>query len=377
MATYKVLQDIEAEDKLVGALTFRQFIYAGIAAFFAYIAAVLAMKVTPLMALPFVPVILISGFFAFPWGRDQPTEVWALAKIRFMIKPRKRIWDQSGVKDLVEVTAPKKEIRNYTNGLSQMEVNSRLNALASTIDSRGWAIKNVDVNLYSHPSLLASEGSSDRLIDMNSFPQEVPAIDINASDDILDEQNNPIAQQFQQMIKASEQSHRKQLVQQMSQQAAQKQKMPGLPADYWFLHKPDATSQQGTPSRPVVKTEIVTPGSDIEPATARPAEATPADEAFLAAHKPRRHFNPYGHLLTIQPPSDDHQATTTDTPQVDTTLTTTPVAAAPTPSPKQPDPAIMELAGNNDLSVATIARQAGKAREAESSDHDEVVISLH
>ena len=31
MATYKVIQDIEAEDKLIGPLTLRQFIYAGYA----------------------------------------------------------------------------------------------------------------------------------------------------------------------------------------------------------------------------------------------------------------------------------------------------------------------------------------------------------
>jgi len=37
MATYKVIQDIEAEDKLVGPLTLRQFIYAAIAAICGYL----------------------------------------------------------------------------------------------------------------------------------------------------------------------------------------------------------------------------------------------------------------------------------------------------------------------------------------------------
>ena len=37
MATYKVIQDIEAEDKLVGPLTLRQFVYGGIAALCAYL----------------------------------------------------------------------------------------------------------------------------------------------------------------------------------------------------------------------------------------------------------------------------------------------------------------------------------------------------
>ncbi|HLG90757.1 MAG TPA: hypothetical protein VI336_01165, partial [Candidatus Saccharimonadales bacterium] len=37
MAVYKVIQDIEAEDKLVGPLTLKGFIYALIAGFLAFI----------------------------------------------------------------------------------------------------------------------------------------------------------------------------------------------------------------------------------------------------------------------------------------------------------------------------------------------------
>src|SRR6266567_710266 len=107
MSTYKVIQDIEAEDKLVGPLTLRQFIYAGIAALSGYLGFLFASKGAAFMLAVFVPVTLICGFFAFPWGRDQPTEIWALAKIRFALKPRKRIWDQSGTRDLVTITVPK------------------------------------------------------------------------------------------------------------------------------------------------------------------------------------------------------------------------------------------------------------------------------
>jgi hypothetical protein len=147
MATYKVLQDIEAEDKLIGPLTLRQCIYAGIAMGCSYLSVLATSKHAAFVLVLFVPVIGICSFFAFPWRQDQPTEVWALAKIRFYLKPRRRIWDQSDVKQLVTITAPKHVERVLTNGLNQDEVRSRLNALASTIDSRGWAIKNVNVSL--------------------------------------------------------------------------------------------------------------------------------------------------------------------------------------------------------------------------------------
>src|SRR5690606_14612536 len=102
MATYKVIQDIESEDKLLGPLTLRQFIYAIIVLVMGFIAFRLAL-VNPLLALPFVPPILFFGLLAAPFGHDQSSEVWLLAKIRFMLKPRRRIWDQSGMQELVTI----------------------------------------------------------------------------------------------------------------------------------------------------------------------------------------------------------------------------------------------------------------------------------
>src|SRR5690242_6635109 len=107
MSTYKVIQDVEAEDKLLGPLTLRQFIYAGICAISLYLTYFVVAKGAAFLAAVFLPVAVVTGFFAWPWGADQSTEVWALAKIRFLLKPRRRIWDQSGVKELVTVTAPK------------------------------------------------------------------------------------------------------------------------------------------------------------------------------------------------------------------------------------------------------------------------------
>jgi hypothetical protein len=219
MATYKVLQDIEAEDKLVGPLTLRQCIYAAIMFTSLYLGFLSATKHAAVMLVVFVPVAGLTGFFAFPWKQDQPTEVWALAKIRFYLKPRRRIWDQSDVKQLVTITVPKHVERHLTNGLNQEEVHSRLSALAATIDSRGWAIKNLNVNLNTAAVLPAME-TSDRLVQASSLPQEVSNIDVRASDDMLDANANPVAQHFESMITASAAAHRQQLIAQMQQPSA-------------------------------------------------------------------------------------------------------------------------------------------------------------
>jgi hypothetical protein len=107
MATYKLIQDIEAEDHILGPLSLRQFIFALITVFCLYICFILISKHVYLLLIFFLPPALFFGFFAVPFGRDQPTEVWALAKLRYLFKPRQRIWDQSGMKELVSITVPK------------------------------------------------------------------------------------------------------------------------------------------------------------------------------------------------------------------------------------------------------------------------------
>src|SRR5262249_30694774 len=157
--------------------------------------------------------------------------------IRFMIKPRRRIWDQTGAKELVTITAPKKIERQLTNGLNQEEVQSRLTALASTIDSRGWAVKNVNVNMSTLPPVAAMD-DSDRLVQASSLPQEVSTVDVRPSDDILDASANPVAQHFDSMISEASAAHRQQIMSQMQQSGQPQNGAQQPPADYWFMHQP-------------------------------------------------------------------------------------------------------------------------------------------
>ena len=379
MATYKVIQDIEAEDKLVGPLTLRQFIYAGIAATSGYLGFLLTSKGAGFTLVLFAPITLVCGFFAFPWGKDQPTEIWALAKIRFLLKPRRRIWDQSGTKELVTVTAPPVVERNLTNGLDQNEVRSRLSALANTIDSRGWAVKNVNVNMGGGATIPAVD-MSDRLVQASSLPQEVTSIDVRASDDILDETSNPIAQHFDTMINANSTAHRQQILAQLRQPAdttptipmptpqAASQAVPQTPpsqppADYWFMQ--GSTPTVNTPGQSAfVDSPVVTPmGMPLSTAVPQAAAPTAEEEALVAKLKSENNSMSaaYGHMKILKTPEQLAEEAR--------------IAAAAAPPPVTPDDqaAIINLANNNDLDVATIARQA-KAQV--SHDTDEVVISL-
>lgn len=200
MAVYKVIQDIESEDKLLGPLTLKGFIYAVIAGLCAFVdfRLILAPDVGSwrwlVILLLVFPMILFS-VLASPLGRQQPTEVWLLAHLRFLVKPRMRLWDQTGISKLVSITAPKKIAKPHTKGLSETEVRSRLQTLTATLDSRGWAIKNL--NLQPNP---AFEAISDRLVAPNTLNRAAIDVDISPADDIMDEKNNPTAQYFSDLM---------------------------------------------------------------------------------------------------------------------------------------------------------------------------------
>lgn len=378
MATYKVLQDIEAEDKFVGPLTLKQFIFLSIAAVCAYLGFIAIAKHVTWLLIVLGPFGGVMGILGFPWGRDQPTEVWLAAKVRFYFKPRRRIWDQTGIQDLVTITAPKKEERVFTNGLSATEVHSRLQALADTLDSRGWAIKNVNVNLYAQPGYGAEAAMvSDRLIDPSSLPQEVSGIDVQAADDIMDERSNPVAHQFDQLIKASDKSHRQRLLQRMKQATSPQAANPAAAApqdNFWFMQPAPAAPSE--PGYTTFAAQPAVPADDqataLSPVFAQPDSQTLSNEEqslleHIHAEQDQQQAQA-GHMRVIDPATGKVAAAPDDS-------TANPPPA--NPSPATPDPAIIQLATNDDLDVATIARQANKATAPKEPPEDEVVISLH
>jgi hypothetical protein len=413
MATYKVIQDIEAEDKLIGPLTLRQFIYAAIGCVALYLSFLAVTKHFAFMLVFFIPVAITCGFFAFPWKGEQPTEVWALAKIRFMLKPRRRIWDQSGAKELVTITAPKHVQVDYTNGLSETEVKSRLRALADTIDSRGWAIKNANLNMYAQPALVMTAPTSDRLLGPTALPQQVSGVDIQAADDMLDEANNRVAQQVDNMIEASAKAHREKIMESLRQPQPAPAPVPQPPVppkpvnNYWFLNQ--AGQSASVPNNMVTfNTQVVTPGAPTENVPVAdpsiPDQTNMTEEQLVKTLEARKQELPmtayYGHLHTIQPLSAQKAAAAqpnampaAPAPQQPPTQVAAPepaasIVAPPAPTIGQPgsttvtasapvtptqQAAILQLANNDDLNVATIAREA----VARGLPDGEVVIKLH
>ena len=117
MAEYKVAQDVEAEDKLIGPFSFRQFIYLIIAAVAVALAWGLGQIFIGLAIIP-LPVIIFFTVLALPLRKDQPMEIYVAAIISYRLKPRKRVWSPDGIESLIEITVPKAVDEHLTKDLS-------------------------------------------------------------------------------------------------------------------------------------------------------------------------------------------------------------------------------------------------------------------
>jgi hypothetical protein len=375
MAVYKVIQDIESEDKLLGPLSLKGFVYALIAGSCAFIDFKLFLigspvkyAFIPLFAMPMV----LFGVLASPLGREQPTEVWLLSRIRFFLKPRSRIWDQEGMSDLVTVSVPKKIEVNRTNGLTQTEVQSRLKTLATTLDTRGWAIKNIDVNL-SVPEVEAKNTAmaSDRLVSKTGMPGQMAVVDVHAADDIMDEKNNPTAKKFDNLMKQANDKRRhgviaalKELVDEdeTAKPRAQKhkkhdsQKHEAAPRNTRDL---PATRAALARARQMGAAEKARRQAEWEAQIA--SKLASARSQFSAEFEQgRKKQNPAHHVVgPIKPP-------------------VTPKPAAPAPVTPAPQAVNMELAqSGNAFSVATLSQLANRQPKVQQTGPDELTISLH
>jgi hypothetical protein len=201
MADYKVPQDVEAEDKLIGPFSFRQFIYLIIVAM--SIAAAWGLYLLfPLFIIIPLPAILLFGALALPLRKDQPMEIYLAAVVSYYLKPRKRLWSPDGVESLVEITAPKTLEPQLTKNISQSEAEQRLGYLANIVDTQGWSIRGVGV-----PPPIATAVKPDVYFEAQQ------------AEDILDN-NAAAAQSFDHMIRQSDEQHRQKLVTRMKEPVA-------------------------------------------------------------------------------------------------------------------------------------------------------------
>lgn len=332
MATYKVPQDVEADDKLLGPFSFRQFIYLIIVAMAGFLAWALAQVFIVLAIIP-IPIILLFGALALPLRKDQPMEIYLAALISFFLKPRKRLWDPEGIETLIEITAPKTVEVRRVKDLSQDEAVQRLSYLADIVDSGGWAIRGVS-------------GAS-TVMNNDVYLEAQSAVDV------LDT-NNSVAHNFDQMMASSTQTLKDKARERMFQQAAM------------------------SASNPIQATPLQNPQDSLQNVYQAFPQAQPEAQDMPL---PQVAYDPYPEIQqsVIQPLGDTHRVDNDGLPQT-VSAPKPAVNNAPTStSDTTPNADIMKLVSNSDgLSVASIAREAKrlKKKAEEKADDGEVIVSL-
>lgn len=145
MAQYKVPQDVEADDKLLGPFSFRQFVYLLVAGGLIALAVGL-FQLFPLLAIIPLPPVLLFVALALPLKKDQPMETYLAAIVSYYLKPHTRLWAPGQRESTIRITAPKIVEESRTRDITGEEATHRLSFLADIVDTGGYAIKGASSN---------------------------------------------------------------------------------------------------------------------------------------------------------------------------------------------------------------------------------------
>lgn len=364
MATYKVPQDVEADDKLLGPFSFRQFIYLVIVAAAVAVGWGLS-QIFIGLAVAVLPIILFFGALALPLRKDQPMETYLAAIVSFYLKPRRRLWDPDGLDTLIEIIAPKTVEVQRTKNLSESEAERRLSYLANIVDTEGWAVRGVVMAPVTAPN-------SPMNTDMYYEAQQ--------AEDVLDASGRTATLINDQLTQTSSR-HRQELVERMQQQSSQPamgSQQPtttsvpiAMPDPYQNLAPvtPAPLAQPHEPPTSVIHSDSTLHSfEEFSNMTIAPAQAA-ADDPTIRPEA----ATPYPTMSqSILQPLTPQQPALQQSPQSEP-----PIVKEETPSAEALSPDIISLANNTDLSVETIANEARRIEKKKKSHaDDEVVISL-
>ena len=314
MAQYKVPQDVEADDKLLGPFTFRQFVYLLIAGGLIALAVAL-FQLFPLLAIIPLPFIIFFIVLALPLKKDQPMETYLAALVSYYLKPHTRLWASGQRESTIRITAPKIVEKSRTRNISGEEANHRLSFLADIVDTGGQAIKGAE-NIPIREELIAEASMATDIFDGYKF---------NSLNNTIQKDE---AARHAEMVRNMQEAIEMDNASMDAKATIEKRFEEGLAraaASQQSAASPSPASQNSPwsiGSQIYKSAAIVTPGADPE------AGNSPKDDS---AKKSENNI------------------------------------------PNPPKPSIIELANNTDYSIETIAKEAKRINEREG----EVFISLH
>lgn len=366
MAQYKVPQDVEADDKLIGPFSFRQFVYLLIAAGLIALAVGL-FQLFPLLAIIPIPFAFFFLALALPLKKDQPMETYLAAIVSYYLKPHTRKWMPGQRESTILITAPKIVEDKRTRDITGEEATHRLSFLADIVDTEGYAIKGAGASPMREDLVAEANATPDmfeayqsqvlnRVIDQDKMSRHQTAVDEMRN--AIDRNKTEFAGDLDEPNTGGERVIRR-------------------------IEESPAPTMSTNPVEPAVPAAPVTPEAPATPEVIMPETPKTVglrDDAVLKADeelensdvviRPEIEFGLKDKPQKVRVPGGEKPDVD---PDLEEDLEEEEKPQAKTPTNPVND-SIMELANNNDFSVATIAKEANRINE---KGKGEIFVSLH
>ena len=339
MAVYKVPQDVEADDKLIGPFSFRQFIYLIVVAISMAGSWGLSQVFIPLAIIP-LPVIIFFAALALPLRKDQPMEAYLSAVVSFyFLKSRKRFWQPDGINSFITIIPPKDADRILTKDLDETEATKRLGYLADLVDTHGWAIRGAGT-------------AADTSISTDLYYESQQTVDMMDG-------STPQAQKMTEHLKQEASEHKQDAIAGMQNAAKQAPTPPPTT-------NAAPSAQSSAPA-----------ADDTPPASALPTveELLAKQEASVRQQAKKDGMDAIALAKALQEEASENRGAKPHSATPGSTSVSTPDAGTMELTREQAD----ELSKQTDVSVQTLAQEANRVAKKNKvlKNGDEVTISFH
>ena len=150
---FKIPQNVQMEDKIVGPLTLKQLIIVGAGGGLDYFIYISLSKVYVLTVwiLPVAIVGLLTLAITFLKIKSIPFIQYSLLTIEYYFKPRKRVWAQGGGEVFTSITQPKPKTKAELDRDKQQKKvpkdASKILGIAEMLDTQSAALREKHENL--------------------------------------------------------------------------------------------------------------------------------------------------------------------------------------------------------------------------------------
>ena len=371
MAQYKVPQDVEADDKLIGPFSFRQFVYLMIAG--GLIATAVGLfQIFPALAIVPVPFVVFFLALALPLKKDQPMETYLAAVVSYHLKPHSRHWMPGQKENPIIITAPKIVEQKRTRDITGEEATHRLSFLADIVDTEGYAIKgagaspmreDLSAEAVATPDMFETYQSQviNRVIDQDKMTRHQTAVK-EMQDVIARNTVKVIPEDNTNKVGGERVIERKTITRATS--VPQETSMSVAPTVTVQPETPETIEAQANPANTVNLRDyaVLKPDVDIDN-----ADVVIRPEVEFAKQEKKK----------LRVPGAERYGVEVDA-QAGIASSVAGLGTKPTYTKKVPtnlvNNSIMELANTPDFSVATIAKEANRINRKENG---EIFVSLH